>query len=183
MRRLKDKLIYEAIDFYKIDSMLEPDPEENVEEDYFEDDLNFDDIFGADGDDLDFSDIFGEEEFDGEFEDEVPEDSLDEELPEEQAPDFEEDSLETEEDPDKQGMIRTVRGAYLVYKRVTANNNYEELWVYNTTNIKSQTKIKNDILAGTDIDPVKLISQDGSQRAITWSRGNVQFITLTGLPN
>lgn len=181
MRRLKDKLVNEAIDFYKIDSMLEDDPEELPVEDELEvddvDDLDFSDIFGDEQfDDLDFSDIFGDEE-------ELP---LDDDLGKDELGEDEfgeEEFEEEEEDPDKQGMIRTVRGAYLVYKRLSDNNNYEELWVFNKTNIKTQTKVKNDILAGTDIDPVKLISPDGTQSANTWARGNVQFLTVNGLPN
>lgn len=184
MGRLKDKLVKEAFDFYVINSMLDSDSDKGPDEGDF-DDLDFSDIFGDDEnsfDDLDFSDIFGDDDTEDEFDEDDP---FSEEEPTEDEEFFgdEDDALETEEDPDKQGMIRTVRGAYLVYKRVTANNNYEELWVYNTKNIKSQTKIKNDILAGTDIDPVKLISPDGSQRATTWNRGNVQFLTLTGLAN
>jgi hypothetical protein len=185
MRKLKDKLVNEAIDFYKIDSILDADFEEELDFDDLnaseEDDLDFSDIFGDDGpieDDLDFSDIFGDD-------DSIEDDPEGESFGEEDAlfDDNEFDEGQSEEDPDKQGMIRTVRGAYLVYKRVTSNNNYEELWVFNTKNIKSQTKIKNDILAGTDIDPVKLMSPDGGQSAMTWNRGNVQFLTLTGLPN
>jgi hypothetical protein len=136
-KTLKDKLIDEAMDFYRIDSLL--------------DDEDFD--MGED-EDMDFD--FDDEDFDDEM---------------------------GEENPDKAGMIRPVKGAYLVYKRVTPNNNYEELWVYNLGNVKSQTRIRNSILAGTDIDPVDLRSPDNEQSATTWSKGNVQYLHIDGLPN
>lgn len=90
-----------------------------------------------------------------------------------------------EEDPDFQGVIRTVTGACLVYKRKTEENNYEELWVYNVggRDIKPEMKIRNSILAGTDVDPKTQKSEDGQQTADTISVGNVQFLHIKGLVN
>jgi hypothetical protein len=167
-RTFKDKIIDEAFDFYKIDSLLDNKPfnteNEEIEEDSFEND--FEDEFDQDGD---FEDEFDQ---DGDFEDEFDQDG-----------DFEDEFDQEPTDPNKEGLIRTVKGAYLVYKRITPDNNYEELWVYNIGNVRSQTRIRNAILSGTDVDPVTLRSPDNEQTATTWSKGNVQYLHVYGLPN
>ncbi|QDJ96401.1 hypothetical protein Xoosp13_215 [Xanthomonas phage Xoo-sp13] len=90
---------------------------------------------------------------------------------------------DTPEDTNFQGEIRTVRGANLVYKRKMDDGNFEELWIYNVGNdIKRETQIRRAILAGTDVDPGAQESKDGSQRAETTTTGNVQFLSITGLP-
>lgn len=98
-----------------------------------------------------------------------------------------EDTLgsENEEDPDFQGVIRTVPGACLVYKRRDEQNNYEELWVYNVggRDMQPELKVRNSILAGTDIDPKTQKSQDGQQTCDTITTGNVQFLHIRGLLN
>lgn len=83
---------------------------------------------------------------------------------------------------DFQGLIRTVRGACLVFKRKTQNGTFDELWVYNVgDNLKQETIVRKAILAGTDIDPNTQTSDDGSQKAKTTTLGNVQFLNLSGL--
>jgi hypothetical protein len=87
-----------------------------------------------------------------------------------------------EDNQDFQGLIRTVRGACLVFKRKTQNGTYNELWIYNVGNsLKQETAIRKAIISGTDIDPNTQTSDDGQQKASTWTKGNVQFLNITGL--
>ena len=59
-------------------------------------------------------------------------------------------------DPDKQGIIRVIPNAHLVYKRDDGKGSFEELWVYKIKNdMKSSYDIRNEILAGTDIKKAK----------------------------
>jgi len=104
---------------------------------------------------------------------------------EEFSDDLETGEQEEDEDPDFQGVIRTVPGACLVYKRKDEQNTYEELWVYNVggRDIKPEMRIRSSILAGTDIDPKTQKSPDGQQRCDTLSVGNVQFLHIMGLVN
>lgn len=89
-----------------------------------------------------------------------------------------------EEDPDFQGVIRTVTGACLVYKRKTEDGTFEELWLFNIgKNMRNEVKIRRAILAGTDIGPQDIASEDGTQEVETTTVGNVQFLRITGLPN
>ena len=87
------------------------------------------------------------------------------------------------EDPDKQGLIRTVKNAHLVYKRETDEGTFDELWVYNVTDLRGELDIKKAILAGTDIPINKLRSPDGSQTYEIWSAGNAEMILIKGLPS
>jgi len=98
--------------------------------------------------------------------------------------DFEEEETD-EQDSDFQGLIRTVTGACLVYKRKDEQNTYEELWVYNVggRDIKPEVRIRNSILAGTDVDPKTQRSEDGQQTSETITVGNVQFLHIRGLLN
>lgn len=172
-RTLKDKLIAEAFDFYKIDSMLDDVefiPRRNRAPDVSN---NFDDLDDEFPDED--PDDFQDDEFDSEeFGDDDLDDTLDDEV---------DASEESSSNPNKEGLLRTVRGAYLVYKRATAEGNFEELWVYNMGNVKTQTHIRNAILAGTDIDPITLRSPTNDQTAELWSKGNVQYLYVNGLPN
>lgn len=95
------------------------------------------------------------------------------------------DELGGEEDPDKQGDIRFVPNAHLVYKRQTSDGTFEELWFFNSEKdaSRSDEDIKKDILAGTDIDPTKISSEDGKQQYTIWSIGNGQMIQIIGLAN
>lgn len=139
-------------------------------------------------------------EFHADLEGEIPADDLgggelsldvevdaelgDEELPLDGEGDLGLGEEEQEEDPDFQGVIRTVTGANLVYKRKTEEGSYEELWVYNVgKSMKTEAKIRRSILAGTDIGPQDVSSEDGEQECETTSVGNVQFLKITGLPN
>ena len=167
---LKEKLIDEALDFYKIDSMLDND------------DFDTDEDFNVSSEELPGEDDFGPEmEDDSEF---WPEEFGEDEAEADMFSDEEDAGFEDEpSNPDKEGLIRTVRGAYMVYKRATAEGNFEELWLYNMGNVKTQTHIRNAILAGTDIDPITLRSPTNDQTADVWSKGNVQYLHVNGLPN
>ena len=113
------------------------------------------------------------------------EDVIDNEDEDFDGEDFDTESESKEEDPDFQGVIRTVTGACMVYKRKDEQNTFEELWVYNVggRDIKPETKIRNSILAGTDIDPKTQRSEDGQQTCETITVGNVQFLHIKGLLN
>lgn len=94
------------------------------------------------------------------------------------------DDQEETEDPNYQGIIRTVTGAFLVYKRKAQDGTFEELWIYNVgKNMADEVKIRRAILAGTDISPQDVSSEDGTQECHTQTVGNVQFLKITGLPN
>lgn len=82
-------------------------------------------------------------------------------------------------------VTRFVPGAHLVYKRQSDVDSFEELWIY-PVNVKSPTehaKVEQQILAGTDIDPSTMASEDGNQRATPWHAGNAKYLHLTGLVN
>jgi hypothetical protein len=88
------------------------------------------------------------------------------------------------EDPDKQGIIRTIKNAHLIYKRQDGDGSYVELWVYNISKgYKDEYKIRNAILDGTDIDTKSGSSPDNKQKFELWTIGERQFIQVTGLPN
>lgn len=88
------------------------------------------------------------------------------------------------EEHDPNNMVkRTVKGSHLVYKRATEEGSYEELWIYQTDNIKNDQTIMKAILAGTDIPAGKMKSEDGMQSYEMWSAGNAQMIKIEGLPN
>lgn len=87
------------------------------------------------------------------------------------------------EDPDKQGLIRKVPKAHLVYKRQTEEGQYEELWIYNSSQIKDEMEIRKSILAATDIPVTKTTSPDGQQSYELWTAGNIEMVLIRGLPN
>lgn len=104
------------------------------------------------------------------------------ELPADQDNQFQ-DQIE-HENPDRAGVIRTVDGAHLVYKRQTEDGSFEELWLYNTGNsVTSELEVRRDILAGTDIPPKGTKSPDGSQYYSITTLGNAQYLNVHGLPN
>lgn len=86
------------------------------------------------------------------------------------------------DDPNRQGTIRAVKKAHLVYKR-EGDDGFEELWVYNVGSMKDELDVRKAILAGTDIKPGKTASDDGSQTYSIWSAGNAEVLRITGLPN
>ncbi len=92
------------------------------------------------------------------------------------------DDLEPD-DPDRQGDIRTVQDAHLVFKRKTADGTFEELWFYNVGDdaSRSDDDIKRDILSGTSIDPKKLASEDGKQQYTIVTMGNGQMVHIVGM--
>ena len=99
-------------------------------------------------------------------------------------PGEDEDTDEKTEDPDKQGIIRTVDHAHLVYKRQSDEGSYEELWLYKTDDaVNDELEIRRDILSATDIPEKKMKSDDGSQYYELWTVGNVQYLNIFGLPN
>lgn len=88
-----------------------------------------------------------------------------------------------EDENDFQGMIRTVHGACLVYKRKNENDSFDELWIYNVgKNLKKETQIRRAIISGTDINPDTQMSDDGVQKAKTLTIGNVQYLNLLNIP-
>lgn len=92
------------------------------------------------------------------------------------------DDLEPD-DPDRQGDIRSVQDAHLVFKRKTADGTFEELWFYNVGDdaSRSDDDIKRDILSGTSIDPKKLASEDGKQQYTIVTMGNGQMVHIVGM--
>ena len=98
------------------------------------------------------------------------------------------DSDNPEDDPDRQGTIRTVADAHLVYKRRNENNQFTELWVYKENKLlKNNSKIYDAILAGTDIPKALKHSPDGSQTVNIWEIGpptnTLVFVEIEGLQN
>ena len=88
------------------------------------------------------------------------------------------------QDPDKMGLIRTVKGAHLVYKRETEEGTYEELWFYTSgDSMKDELKVRRAIVSGTDIPPTKTSSPDGKQSYTVWTSGNAEMLCIKGLPN
>lgn len=112
-------------------------------------------------------------------------------LPSDVAPEDETDELSqlddvasnATEDPDRQGVIRSVKKAHLVYKRESSEGGFEELWVYNIGTMKDELETRKAILAGTDIPPGKTTSPDGTQTYSIWSTGNAEMLSIKGLPN
>lgn len=93
------------------------------------------------------------------------------------------DATQEEQPSDLQGEIRSVTGANLVYKRQNQDGTFNELWVYTVgKDMQAEFAIRKAILSGTDVDPNTQQSDDGSQRALSKTVGNVQFIQITGLP-
>lgn len=93
------------------------------------------------------------------------------------------DNLNDSNDPDRQGDVRYVDDAHLVYKRQQEDGTFEELWIFNIgpdAERRSDFIIK-DILAGTDIPENEISSDDGNQDYVTWSVGNIQMVKVRGL--
>ena len=88
------------------------------------------------------------------------------------------------ENLNRQGLIRVVKNAHLIYKRKDKTGTFEELWLYHIKeNMKTDYVTRNAILAGTDIEKNHTTSEDGLQSYELWSIGNIQFLHLTGLPS
>lgn len=136
-------------------------PENEEQSDYADEDQeDTDDMEQSDIDDSEADDFEGGDELDGEF-----------------------DGEEESDTPNRQGVIRTVDGAHLVYKRQDEDGAYEELWIYKTNkDLKDDLEIRRDILSATDIPAQKMKSEDGEQQYTLWTVGNVQFMHISGLP-
>lgn len=94
--------------------------------------------------------------------------------------------VEPESDPDKQGIIRVVPDAHLVYKRKNEQNQYTELWVYKRNLLQHDNKGTHAaILAGSDIPKGRTSSEDGTQTLVTWEIGPpsnlLTFVQISGL--
>lgn len=88
------------------------------------------------------------------------------------------------ENPDKQGVIRNIKNAHLIYKRQDVDGTYTELWAYDIAKgLKDEFNVRNAILNGTDIDHKTGSSPDNIQRYELWTSNNRQFMQITGLPN
>lgn len=153
------KFLQELVRFTRVD-------DEDIEDD------QIDDLVG-DENDLSPSDEFSEEDPSLEGGEEMADDFQDE-MPEEPS---------EPEDPNRQGMIRTVKGAHLVYKREVEDGTYHELWQYNISTLRDEITIRKAILAGTDIPVNKAQSPDGSQSFETWAAGNAELLLVKGLPS
>ncbi len=94
-----------------------------------------------------------------------------------------EEGAEQEQNPDRQGLIRTVPNAHLVYKRQASDGTFEELWIYNVSKMQDEIKIRRAILSGTDIPVDKKTSPDGNQRYEIWSISNAEMLHIIGLVN
>ena len=87
-------------------------------------------------------------------------------------------------DPNRQGLIRSVKGAHLVYKRKNEEGTFDELWVFGTNGgMEDSLKVRRNILSGTDIPPRATKSQNGSQTYTLKTLGNGQILHIKGLPN
>ncbi len=177
-QELEDDGEYESNPF-DLDDLDNPsDNLDDDEESQFDPDSEMEDpqAFGQFDDDLDYSD---DDDQDMGYPDDN--DMNDEGLEDEGDLDT---AAEPEKDPDYQGSIRTVKGAYLVYKRQGDDGTFSELWIYNVgKDMKQESSIRRNILAGTDIPPNKERSPDGEQQVSSYSVGNIQYLEITGLPN
>jgi hypothetical protein len=111
----------------------------------------------------------------------VDEENVDEEeLIDDGTPDGDEEKKKT---PSKyEGLVRAVKGAYLVSKKKQEDETYTEVWMYMVGNkFHNEANIRRSILSATDIDPAEHMSEDESQHAHIVTIGNVQYMTLTGI--
>lgn len=145
-----------------------------------------------DSEPVEYDDIEVESDRDG-VENEEPTDDLNGDLtgPEESEEDLSGvegdlgDGPDELEHPDKQGMIRVVKGAHLVYKRKSPDGFYEELWMFNIGKDaqRDEMEVRSEILSGTDIPESSTRSEDGAQYYELRTSGNGQMMKIVGLPN
>ncbi len=89
-----------------------------------------------------------------------------------------------EHDPDREGIIRTIKNAHLVYKRKDVNGTYTELWEYDINKgFNDEYDIRDAILNGTDINHKTGLSSDEQQSFDLWTCGGRQMMKITGLEN
>lgn len=117
--------------------------------------------------------------------DDTPPMNPDNKQPVDELPDEElelDDEVPASNNPDRQGVIRVIPGAHLIYKRQNEEGTYDELWIYNVGKaMKDELEIRRDILAGTDIPPRRQKSKDGTQSYRLSTMGNAQIMEITGL--
>jgi hypothetical protein len=85
----------------------------------------------------------------------------------------------------RQGNIRTVESARLIYKRKNDTSRYDELWIFNIDQygVDDSSKIKDAILAGTDIPEDQKESETGEENYEIWHVGDMAFLKISNLPN
>lgn len=167
--------------------ILDDDNSKSPTEDKLGDDIDFDLDGSAEDDSQDPADdadnsTDGQVDSESEFDLEGNGDEESDESPEEQS-ELNTVATQATEDPDRRGLIRTVKDAHLVYKRETEDGTFEELWVFNVTDLKREMTIRKAILAGTDIEVNKSSSPDEKQEYTIWTAGNVEMLKITGLPS
>ena len=101
-----------------------------------------------------------------------------------EEPDTDNPETDEDENPNRQGLISTIPGAHLVYKRKNEDGTYDEMWIFKISNaLKDELVIQREILAGTDIPETKMTSKDGTQYYELWTAGDAQILKVFGLPN
>lgn len=171
------EILMEAND--EIDFDMDDDAE-NEQDDEQDDEQDTDDNTGFD------MDLDGDDDGDDEESTDLDMDSMDgdDELP--KIDDVSSDVVDAAtENPNKQGVIRSVPGAELVYKRRegAGSETYEELWRFTIAKMQDAIKMRGAILSGTDIPVHNTQSPDGTQSVSTWNPGNVCLLHIKGLPN
>jgi len=134
--------------------------------------------------DVEKKDNTSDSDIDSEIEKDPEEEPEDEDPVEDPEENLEDPDKDSDKDPDKAGLIRSVSNAHLVYKRAVDDGTFDELWIYNiSTNVRNISKIKKDILSGTDIPEGNMRSDDGEQRYDLSVVGNAELLHITGLPS
>lgn len=93
------------------------------------------------------------------------------------------DSFDSYKNKNKEGNIRYVPNAHLIFKRKEGDGSFTELWMYKMDDFKTALETRKNILAGTDIPEDDDTSPDGKQTYELYSVGNIEQMTITGLPN
>lgn len=165
-----DDIDADADFFYSLAHPDEDDPfDQGIDDD-------FDNTLDYDFDDEDSEDEMDDEDLDIEDGDASEYDPLEME-------DFDPD-LNSLDEPIYDGIVRAIKGAYLVSRKEQPDETFTEVWIYNVDNkYETEANIRKAIISGTDIDPKSNVSEDKSQEAIYTTVGNVQFLTITGLPS
>jgi len=197
------KTLYEQIDDDEDDSFPGDDENEHEDDEFDEEDDSFpgdddqeddefdedehedeDDSFPGDDEDEHEDDEFDDDEFDDDESFTGDDEHNDDEFDEDETDDkLDQVVNKATENPDRQGVIRNVPGAHLVYKRQSPDGTYEELWVYSVDDMQKGVSIRRSILAGTDIKVNKTSSESDEQHYVVWSVGNGECLNIKGLPN
>ncbi len=176
MKQYEDQEDDEIEDLPPVDEYQDDEDGEQLEDLPPDDDEN--------GDDLE--DLPPEDE-DGDQDMEALPDEDNDDFEGENADDKEMDEISNtaSEDPDRQGVIRRIGGCKLVYKRKIEDGTYEEMWIFNTNknNMRDDLKIRNAIIADSDIPLNRQKSDDGKQSYSVTTMGNAEVLVLSGLPN